>query len=115
MVLMSDKKSGSIKLSQPIRTRASPSKPLTSHFKGRIKNINPLLSTDQESQHQHVSVVETEHFSQKMESQPSEDKAALVTFQDDNDRICEPKFKEPEIPEKTENYHQASNRAQQRM
>ena len=47
-----------------------------------------------------------------MESQPSEDKAALVTFQDDNDRICEPKFKEPEIPEKTEYYHQASNRAQ---
>ena len=47
-----------------------------------------------------------------MESQPSEDKAALVTFQDDNDRICEPKFKEPEIPEKTENYLQASNRAQ---
>ena len=46
MVLMNDKKSGSIKLSQPIKTRTSPKKPLTSHMKGRVKHLNPLMSTE---------------------------------------------------------------------
>ena len=117
MVLLNDKKSGSLKLSQPIKTRASPNKPLTSHLKGRIKNLNPLISTDQESYQQHASVAgaDTERFSQKMQSQPSDDKAALVTFQDENEKITDSIYKEPEIPEKTENYQQASNRAQQRM
>ena len=47
-----------------------------------------------------------------MQSQPSDDKAALVTFQDENEKITDSIYKEPEIPEKTENYQQASNRAQ---
>ena len=129
MVLMNDKKNGSVKLSQPIRTGKSPKKPLTSHIKGRSKHHNPLISTEHDSQHQDSAAVDTENVSLKVQSQPSEEKAKLVTFRDidddeqhaktfqveDTEKNSEPMFKEPVIPDKTENYHQASNRAQQRM